>query len=75
LLSEFIIKQGNEFWGIDKDESALQEARKNRVLRPNGILLITAYNMAPLTNHLRLFFGFYPNGLPQLKIAQNLKTI
>jgi ubiquinone/menaquinone biosynthesis C-methylase UbiE len=31
-----------------------------RVLKPNGVLIITAQNIASFTNRIRLLFGFYP---------------
>nr|MDO8080261.1 methyltransferase domain-containing protein [Candidatus Freyarchaeota archaeon] len=32
----------------------------HRILKPNGILIITAQNIASFTNRIRVLFGFYP---------------
>ncbi len=103
VVSELIVKMGNEVWGIDENEEALKEAEKRgvkifegdlekslpfkdvsfdavwclrtlehifhtehfleecrRVLKPKGVLVITADNIVSLPNRIRVFFGLYP---------------
>lgn len=103
IVSEEIIKLGNEVWGVDKNPEAVKEAEKRgvkvfegdleknlpfeaeffdviwclrvlehiyhtekflsecyRILKPKGVLIITAQNMASFSNRIKLLFGIYP---------------